>query len=87
MKENKPLLLCEVLNMCHRISVDSKADIFFEYSPHCDAYSVNYYRDGWTMQSTADDFVYLNCVTKITRRNLKVTLAKLNDIASELGVI
>lgn len=79
-------LLCEVLNMCYSISEDSKADVFFEYAPHCNAYTVFYYHDGWTAE-TADEMVYLDMVTDITYENMKATLAKLNTIASEMGVL
>lgn len=78
-------LLCEVLSMCHRISLQCDADLFFEYAPHCNAYSVFYYSDGWTAE-TAGDMVFLDCVTKITRKNLESTLAKLNAIAAEMEV-
>lgn len=79
-------LLCEVLSMCFRISRDSEADVFFEYAPHCNGYSVYWYRDGWT-QKTAGDFVWLECVTAATCKNLRNTLAKLNAIAAELEVM
>lgn len=79
-------LLCEVLNMCSRISMGSEADVFFEYAPHCNSYSIYYYLEGWT-QETAGDMVCLNCVTQITCKNLKATLAKLNAIAAEMGVL
>ena len=84
MKKNT--LLCEVLSMCHHISNKSKADVFFEYSPHCDSYTVCFYRNGWT-NKTAGDMEYMNCVTKITCNNLKLTRAKLVTLAIELGVL
>lgn len=79
-------LFCEILSMCYRISKHSKADVFFEYAPHCNAYTVFWFRDGWT-ERTAGDMEYLNCVTHISRVNMKVTLAKLHDIAAEMGVL
>lgn len=79
-------LLCEVLSMCFRISRDCDADVFFEYYPHCNSYSVYYYPDGWTLE-TAGDMVHMESVTKITCKNLKNTLAKLNALATEWGVL
>ena len=78
--------LCEILSMCRLISRESDADVFFDYAPHCNAYSVYWYRDGWT-QETAGDMVWLNCTTKITCKNMNDTLAKLNAIATEMGVV
>lgn len=82
----KNKLLCEVLSMCYCISEESEADVFFDYAPHCNSYSIFLYRDGWT-QETAGDMVYLECVTKITCKNLRRTIAKLNALAVELGVL
>lgn len=79
-------LLCEVLNKCCYISQNSDADVFFEYSPHCGAYSVYYYIDGW-LPASAHDMVTMECVTKISRKNVIATLAKLNALATELGVL
>lgn len=79
-------LLCEILSICFRISRDSDADVFFDYAPHCNAYSIFYYLEGWT-QETARNMVYMDCVTKITCKNLRATLAKLNALAAELGVL
>lgn len=79
-------LLCEVLSMCFRISCESEADVFFEYSPHCGSYSVYWYCDGWKPEKSFA-FEWLNCTTDITCENLKNTLEKLNAIATELGVM
>ena len=79
-------LLCEVLSTCHFISRNTDADVFFDYSPHCNAYSVFYYPDGWK-EETAGEMVYLNSVTKINCKNLRATIAKLNAIATEMGVL
>lgn len=78
--------LCDILSMCFRISRNSDADVFFEFSPHCDAYSVYYYRDGWTA-GTAGNMEYMECVTKITSKNMRSTLAKLRALSYELGVV
>lgn len=79
-------LLCEVLSMCFRISMNSDADVFFDYAPHVNTYTIFYYRDGWTTE-TAGDMEYMNCSTRISVKNLKATLAKLNDLACELEVL
>ena len=79
-------LLCEVLSMCNFISRRSKADVFFDYAPHCNSYSVFYYRDGWT-EYAAGEMVWMNSVTKITQKNLRATLAKLNALAIEMGAM
>ena len=84
--KTKNELLCDILSMCVYISQHSKVDVFFDYSPHCNAYSVFYYPEGWT-EKTAGDMVFLNCVTGMTYKHLEDTIAKLKAIATELGVL
>ena len=79
-------LLCEILSTCHYISRNTDADVFFEYAPHCNAYSIFWYRVGWT-EETAINMEFLECVTKITCENMRKTIAKLNALAEEMGVL
>ena len=74
--------LCEVLNMCYRISNNSKADVFFEYAPHCGSYSVYWYPDGWKT-GTSEKIIYIDLVTQISYRNLKKTIERLDAIERE----
>jgi hypothetical protein len=78
-------LLCEVLNECFEISTKTKADVFFYYSPHVNAFSVSVHRDGWT-QTTAGDMEWLAMTNQVTEGNLNIVLVKLFNLAYELGV-
>ena len=78
-------LLCEVLSKCYEISTNTEADVFFDYSPHVNSFSVFVYRNGWTPE-TAGDMEYLALSIKATKGNLISTMAKLLDLECELGV-
>lgn len=70
-----------VLAMCMEISNNTKADCFFDYSPHVNSYSVNIHRDGWVSGADAE---YIDMVTDITEDNIMATLNKLAAIYCEL---
>lgn len=76
-------LLCEVLSICHKISTKSNADVFFNYSPHCDNYDVFLWRDGWNVD---EDFEWLAMGMKITEENIAMTIQRLYHFAWEKGV-
>lgn len=77
-------LLCEILSICHKISVNSKADVFFNYMPHCDAYNVRVSKNGWTRGEASRTLT--DQVESITDKNLKNTIAMLKAIAWFLEV-
>lgn len=74
---SKADLLSKVCKKCYEISINSKADVFFYYSPQCNAYSVNYYMKGWKENV---ETIYIDIVTDITMKNLKRTLNELDKI-------
>jgi len=76
-------LLCEVLSFCYKISNGSKVDLFFDYAPHTNSYTVYWWRDGWDGKTEPE---FLEMVTEITEENLRETFRKLREIAKELGV-
>lgn len=78
-------LLCEVLSKCYEISTKTIADVFFDYAPHVNTFTVWVYRNGWT-QETAGDMEYLALSIRVTKGNLITTMAKLLDLEYELGV-
>lgn len=83
-------ILCEILSMCYRISNNSKADVFFNYSPHCDCFTVNYYRDGWKehhLEEHDEICKYIAMTEGIDEENLLSCKAELMKLAEELGVV
>lgn len=78
-------LLCEVLNKCYEISTKTIADVFFDYAPHVNTFTVWVYRNGWTPE-TAADMEYFALSIRVTKGNLITTMAKLLDLEYELGV-
>lgn len=70
-----------VLTLCMEISNNTKADAFFNYSPHVDCYSVNIHRDGWKPGEEAE---WLDMTSDITEENVNATLDKLVEIYCEL---
>lgn len=85
MKADKASLLAAIAKKCYIISTKSKAQVFFNYSPHVKWYCVEFYKVGW-MENGEDGGVKINWSTKITTINLSQTIKKLNKIASELGI-
>jgi hypothetical protein len=83
---NKPTrAACEalqgVLNICVEISINTKADCFFSYEPHCGSYSIHIYREGWKKE---EDGEWINTVTPIAEAYLRKTMDKLAKIYLEL---
>ena len=70
-----------VLALCMEISDNTKADAFFEYSPHVNSYCVHLYRDGWAMGAEPE---WLDLQSDITEDNIMATLNKLAKIYCEL---
>lgn len=85
MKDKPTRAACEalhgVLNCCVEISNNTKADCFFNYSPHCNSYCVYIHRDGWVDGEVGE---YIDVVSEITEENLRKTLSKLAKIYVEL---
>lgn len=77
-------LLCEVLSICHKISTESDADVFFDYAPHCNYYSVYWYRDGWSENKMME---WVDMTSRITEENIELTILRLYNIAAEKGVV
>lgn len=70
-----------VLTLCMEISNNTKADAFFNYSPHVNTYMVYVYRDGWK-EGAAPEF--LDMSSDITEENVNATLDTLAAIYCEL---
>lgn len=47
--------LQEIVALCYEISTKSKADAFFDYSPHTRQISVIVYENGWNEDATIED--------------------------------
>ena len=73
--------LREILWLCYKISTESKADVFFNYSPHTDSYNVYYYIDGWKRNSNAE---WVNVGANITDGNLDRTIYALRELFFEV---
>ena len=70
-----------VLTLCMEITNNTKADCFFRYSAHLNCYSVDIYRDGWTVGT---DIECVADILDITEENVNATLDKLAAIYCEL---
>lgn len=77
-------MLCEVLNLCYKISTESEADVFFEYIPHCNAYRVYVYPHGW--KPNTDKLSLTGIVEALTEESLENTIIQLKAIAMFLEV-
>lgn len=77
-------ILLDVLTLCMQISINTKADCFFSYEPHCNSYSVNIHMDGWKSGEEAE---FIEMVTDITEDNIKATVKKLAAIYCDLEVL
>lgn len=74
--------LHSVLELCMTISQLTKADCFFEYTPHTNGFSVHYYRDGWVEGAEPE---WLAMSTDINEENLQKTIKQLIDLLVELA--
>ena len=85
MQSNPTAAACErlhgVLTLCMTISNTTKADCFFDYSPHVNTYGVHLYRNGWESGVEAE---YVDLQSDITEDNVMATLDKLAKIYCEL---
>lgn len=79
-------LLCEIMSICYEISRTSKADVFFEYSPHVSSFSVEWYEDGWKELDDPEykEPEYIAMVKHINEGNLLSVRAKLHEIAGKV---
>ena len=71
-------LLLEVFRKCYQISTNSKYDVFFDYAPHCNIYTIYYYINGWNPD---DEPIYLKSDVDISR---KITIKTLQQTIKEL---
>lgn len=44
-------LIGKIVKKCYEISTKSKADVFFNYYPHCNTYEIKYHLEGWDYNS------------------------------------
>ena len=51
--------LQEIVARCYEISTKTKADAFFDYSPHTRQISVCVYENGWSEDATIEDVIYI----------------------------
>ena len=75
-------LMAEVLGLCYEISTHSKADCFFNYSPHIDSFDVNVFEFGW-VEGTKGKY-YAFCAD-VNRDNLLEVLDKLYALKHKMG--
>lgn len=74
-------MMHSVLDWCMGISNTTKADCFFDYSPHVNSYSVNIHRNGWV---SGEDAEWVAMSEEITEENLMKTIGELRHIESVL---
>lgn len=74
--------LHSVLELCMTISQLTKADCFFDYTPHVNGYSVHFYRDGWT-EGAEPEWLGMTC--DITEENVRKTNNELINLLVELA--
>lgn len=77
-------MICEVLNLCYKISTESEADVFFDYIPHCNAYHVDVCPHGWKPNTGKHPLT--GSVETLTEESLKNTIIQLKAIAMFLEV-
>ena len=75
-------LMAEVLGLCYEISVNSKADCFFAYSPHVDSFDVYVYEFGWAVGAKVE---YYARQEDVTSDNLLSALDKLYALRAKMG--
>lgn len=76
-------LLKKVLEKCYFISTHSKCDVFFEYSPHINCFTINYYEDGHN-EKTYPIYLKDAFVEYCTIRNLSKALMNLDKLYEEV---
>lgn len=77
--------LCALVSKCYQISTTTDADVFFEYFPHVNTFTVYVCPDGWTPEN-AGHMEYLAQSLQVTKANLLSTIAKLFELESKLEV-
>lgn len=76
-------LLKRVLEKCYLISTHSKCDVFFEYSPHVNCFTIMYFKDGYNKETQPiyfEDVVLEHC----TMGNLSQALINLDKLYEEV---
>lgn len=80
-KRSTNALLQKVLGLCVEISTTTKADVFFEYMPHVDSFSLRVFLDGWEVDRPVS---YTAECIDIAERDLLAMIAKLEAMREEL---
>ena len=75
-------LMAEVLGLCYEISVNSKADCFFNYSPYVDSFDVQIYEFGWAKGAKGEYYAFS---ADVNRDNLLEVLDKLYALKHKMG--
>ena len=81
-REESMRLMAEVLGLCYEISVNSKADCFFNYSPHVDSFYVKVFEVGWAEGAKAEYYAFC---ADVNRDNLLEVLDKLYALKHKMG--
>jgi len=74
--------IVEIFELCLEISNTTEHDVFFEYSPHVNCFSVNYYINGW--ESGEDIYVGANNIGTYYQIKLTNTY-KIKEVIAELN--
>lgn len=80
-KRSTNALLQKVLGLCVEISTTTKADVFFEYMPHVDSFSVRAYEFGWDVTEKPSHVV--DCAD-VRESELLKAIEKLEDVRKGL---
>lgn len=80
-KRSTNALLQKVLGLCVEISTTTKADVFFDYLPHVNSFSLRVYMDGWEVDRPVS---YTAECMDICERDLLAMIAKLEAMREEL---
>lgn len=74
--------MAEVLGLCYEISVNSKADCFFTYSPHVNSFDVQVFEFGWAIGAKGEYYAFAE---ELTQDNLLEVLDKLYALRAKMG--
>ena len=73
--------LMKTLDLCYEISIYTKADCFFSYSPHVNSFDVQFFEFGWAVGAKGE---YLAFSEEITPETLHAVNTKLVEILERL---
>ncbi len=75
-------LLLRLLDLAYEISNKTKADVFLDYAPHVNSFSLRYYKAGW--EEEAGEGVYIATSEWITIENLQSAIERLEQLKTEV---